>query len=130
MHKRIIVAIEQAKTLTYSELEARANKRGISLDELDELLIKVGKDKNIKSSVVKGEITYKWSPPKPVTAVSHVRWISDNYPKMDSTNDGSGIDADYSYLFLSPEELKQYKADVKGMPLHLMGKTRKKKVVS
>lgn len=114
MHKRIIVAIKQSGTLTYSELETRANKRGISLDELDELLIKVGKDKNIKSSVVRGEITYRWSPPKPVTAISHVRWISDNYPKMDSSNDGSGIEACYDYMFLDAEALKKYKDELRG----------------
>jgi Zn-dependent oligopeptidase len=33
---------------------------------------------------------------------------------MTEDNNGSGIEADFSYLFLSPEELDKYKAEVQG----------------
>ena len=126
MHKNILAAIQQSNTLTYSQLSERATKRGLSLDELDEYLIRVMKDKNVKSTVRGEEIVYTWSPPKPRTAISHLQWKNDNYPVMDSSNDGSGIEADYSYMFLTPEELKQYKADAKGIPVHMLGKKRQR----
>jgi cellobiose-specific phosphotransferase system component IIB len=39
---------------------------------------------------------------------------------MDSTNDGSGVEANFDYLFLSPQELLEYKAADKNMPLHMI----------
>jgi len=117
MVSKIILAIKQSGTITYSELAKRAEGRGVSLDQLDEWLTKVMKDKNVRSTVKGDEIIYRWSPPKPQpikSFFSHLTHLRANYPVMDETNDGHGIEADYSYLFISPAEMKQFKIDQKG----------------
>jgi len=122
---KILQAIQTAGTITYDQLAARAVKRGMSLDELDELMAKVQKDKRVKSVVKNGVINYTWTTPKPVaprTPHSHLTWLRQNYPRMTPETDGSGIEADYSYMFLTPEEKKQYDADCKGMPIHMLKK--------
>jgi len=74
----------------------------------------IHRDKRIARKVLKGEVVYTPAP-KPKLPGSHLSWTDKHYPPMDETNDGSGIDADYSFLFLSPEELDKYKAEVRGV---------------
>lgn len=111
---KLVTYITTNPGCTYSGLLARAITHGLSEDTLLQALTLVHKNKAIKTSTSGGEITYSLAMVKPITAISHVSWIKDHYPPMDSTNDGSGIDVDFSYLFLRPEELEQYKAEAKG----------------
>lgn len=112
MHELIITRILNRGMVTLSELEDRATQRGLSLSDLYTALDKVHRDKRVKRGVRQGEVYYEVSKPK--TAFDHLTWVRNNYPPMDSTNDGSGIDVDFSYLFLSPEEAVEYRAMIKG----------------
>jgi hypothetical protein len=108
--------------VTLSELEARASERGLLLSDLYAALAVVHRDKRIKRGVSKGEVVYSKALPK-AEPPDHQGWVRRNYPPMDETNDGSGIDANFDYLFLSPEAMKEYKAAAKGMPTFVYNKT-------
>ena len=97
---------------TYDKLEARAVEKGISMDVFQAAMTIVHRSKLIEQSVKFGVIQYKVAEKK-VAKPGPQR--PSYYPEMDKTNDGSGIDADFSYLFLTPEELLEYKAKVKGV---------------
>jgi len=96
---------------TYSDLEARAVKRGLSLDLLDQALEIVHKSSKI---TVTGT-TYKLR----VAKIEPTGVIRDyHYPVMiEGVNDAShpiferfNID----HLFLTPDEMKEYKIQLKG----------------
>ena len=132
MKTKILQAIQTAGTITYDQLAARAVKRGMSLDELDELMAKVQKDKNVRSTVVNGAIQYKWAPPAVVSRVpSHLLWVADrsNYPTMEHNPDGIELwpEGAFDFMFLSPEDKIQYDADAKGMPAYMLRKKWKRK---
>jgi hypothetical protein len=115
----IITRILRDQMVTLSELEARASERGLLLSDLYAALAVVHRDKRIRRSVSKGEVVYCKAPPK-AEPPDHQGWVRRNYPPMDATNDGSGFDVDYSYLFLSPDALLEYKAAAKNMPKHMI----------
>jgi hypothetical protein len=127
----IINRILQDGEVTLAQLEQRAQERAVSLSDLYQALTVVHRDKRIKRGVRQGEIVYtKATPPKSPT--DHTAWVRTHYPKMDSTNDGSGIEANFDYLFLTPEQLVEYKAKAKGVSVHMVqsryGKNYKKAV--
>jgi hypothetical protein len=119
----IITRILRDQMVTLSELEARAIERGLLLSDLYTALAVVHRNKAIRRTVKQGEVVYTKAPPK-AEPPDHQGWVRRNYPPMDATNDGSGFDIDYSYLFLSPDALLEYKAKAKGVPMHLMQKHR------
>jgi len=113
--ERIIRYILKKQTTTLIELEGVVVSKGYTLDELFTALETVHRDKRIKHVAnASGEITYSIAANKTKEPGSHLAWLREHYPQMDSTNDGSGIEADYSYLFLSPDEMKKYKAELRG----------------
>jgi hypothetical protein len=120
--KLIVNRILQDGEVTLSQLEHRATERGVSLSDLYQALNQVHRNKAIRRTVRQGEVVYlKALPPK--EPGSHLSWVTANYPSMDATNDGSGIEADFSYLFLTPEQLVEYKAAAKNMPTFMYNKT-------
>lgn len=118
----IIARILQDKSVTLTELEQLASKRAVSLSDLYAALDKVHRDKRIKRGVKGGEVYYIPTPPK-AAAPDHQAFVRNNYPPMTPDNDGSGIDANFDYLFLSPEAMKEYKAAAKNMPTFMYNKT-------
>lgn len=100
---------------TYTTINTRATAHGISPDILEQALTIVHKNKLIQTKVIGGDIVYSIAVEKTKTLPGGKEWVTANYPKMDETNNGSGIEADFSYLFLTPEELLEYKAKVKGV---------------
>jgi hypothetical protein len=110
----IIKRIIEDAGSTYDKLEARAVAKGISMDVFQAAMTIVHRSKLIEQSVKFGVIQYKVKEKKIAKPFSAVEWVTVNYPKMDNTNDGSGIDVDFSYLFLTPEEMERYKAEAKG----------------
>ena len=108
--ERIITYVLKHYPLSYTKREGIVLARGFTLDELLQALETVHKDKRVKQTVRGDDIMYS---PAMAPAIkepgSHLTWWRKHYPPMDETNDGSGIEADYSYLFLSPEELEKYK---------------------
>jgi hypothetical protein len=127
----IINRILQDGEVTLAQLEQRAQERAVSLSELYAALTTVHRDKRIKRGVRQGEIVYTKATPAKEPG-SHLSFIRTHYPKMDSTNDGSGIEADFSYLFLTPEQLVEYKAKAKGVPTYMVqsryGKTNARRL--
>jgi len=108
----IIKRIIEDNGSTYDKLEARAVAKGIAMNTFEAAMVIVHRSKLIEQSVKYGVIQYKVAEkrePKPGPQRPSY------YPEMDETNDGSGIEADFSYLFLTPEELLEYKAKVKGV---------------
>jgi hypothetical protein len=123
MHELIITRILNHGIVTLGELEDRATQRGLSLSELYTALDKVHRDKRIKRGVRQGEVYYEVM--KPNTHFDHLVWWREHYPPMDETNDGSGIDVDFSWLFLrTVEERDAYKAEAKGVPMYVYNKKR------
>lgn len=97
-----------------------ATAKGFTEVDVLTALDSVHRDKRISYTAdASGVVLYKLAAAKK-DPTDHLKWVRDNYPPMDSTNDGSGIEADYSFLFMSPDEAKEYKAAVKGMPLYML----------
>lgn len=120
MHELIITRILNRGVVTLSELETRSKERGLSLSDLYAALDKVHRDKRIKRGVRQGEVYYEPAP-APKTPTDHLAWARHNYPRMTEETDGSGIDIDYSFLFLKTrEERDAYLAEEKGMPVHML----------
>lgn len=117
LHTRIIAYIEKYQPVTYDALEARAKERGYNLFDFEEAIQRVHKDKRIR---VSNTLVYTFETPKLPSPNPHLDWLRENYPRMTSDNDGSGVEADFSYLFLTPEQVLAYKAKAKGMPLHMI----------
>ena len=113
--ERIIKYVIAHYPCSYSKLETIVLSKGFTLNDLLQALETVHKDKRVKQTVKGDDIMYA---PAMAPAIkepgSHLTWVREHYPPMDETNDGSGIKADYSYLFLSPEELEKYKAEASG----------------
>ena len=115
------------KPNTYSVLEARAKELDIPMHQFDDAMALVHKNKRIKQTTKGDEIHYSTATtPARKAPGSHLKWLRDNYPRMNSTNDGSGIEADYSYMFLTPEELDKFKAELSGRTFIPKRKYRKK----
>jgi hypothetical protein len=113
LSKLIVTRILKDGEVTLTQLETRATERGVSLDELYNALQEVHRNKAIARTVRGGEVVYTKAVKR--TPLDHHTWLRTNYPPMDSTNDGSGIEADLSYLFLTPEELEKYRAEIRGV---------------
>ena len=92
--------------LTLDEIEARCAKREIPIELVYEAMELVSKrpkiitsgKKYIEKVVKKADPFYR--PPYP--------------PMIKGVNDGSGIEADFSYMFLTPDEMKEYRINLKG----------------
>ena len=132
--KKIIERIEKSDTeVTYTSLQERAIEKGISLDVLDRALEKLHKFKQIKQRVKGDDIVYTViEKPKPKDPFATRTWLNENYPYPTPCGaDGcTGFckacepfpEIDLSYIFLKPAEMKEYKAQAKGMPLFMMNK--------
>ncbi|UOF78895.1 hypothetical protein [Caudoviricetes sp.] len=132
--KKIQKRIEEAEgDVPYSELEARAVELDISIDMLDAALEHLQRFKKVKQRVKGNEIIYKAKPksvPKDPFAVS--TWMRENYPWPTpcGAEGCTGLckqcepfpEMDLSWIFLKPQEMKEFKAQMKGMPLHVMNK--------
>jgi len=83
----------------------------------------VCRDKRIKKKVVGDDVVYEYK--EPVKKVNTDRLgLKDYYPREDY--EMPFPEWDLSYMFLKPAELKQYKADAKGIPVYMMRKGRRK----
>lgn len=114
----IITRILRDGHVTITQLEHRAHKRGVLLSDLYAALDVVHRDKRIKRGVSKGEVYYEVAKAKP-TAISHTQWLTRNYPWPDNF-EMPFPEIDMSYLFMTPDEAKEYKAQAKGMPVYMM----------
>jgi hypothetical protein len=114
----IINSIVNNKTLTLSDLEARALKRGLSLDNLYNALEQVAKDRRVKRTVKGDEIVYTYQPPKPKSPTPGTDWIRVNYPWPGKDGVPEFVmpwpEWSLKWMFLTPAEMKEYRAMMKG----------------
>ena len=91
--------------LTLDEIEARCAKRDLPIDLVYEAMELVSKRPKITTSGKKyiEKIVKKHDP-----------FYRPSYPPMTPETDGSGIEADFSYLFLTPAEMRDYRVSLKG----------------
>ncbi len=115
--QKLVLHITEVGHTTFDKLEARARTHGIDMYTFDAAIALIHKLPSIKRTVAMGTVKYQLqSVEKKVKEPgSHLTWVRNNYPVMDSSNDGSGIDLDFSYLFMTPDELDAYKAAVRGV---------------
>ena len=112
--EKLVQQIDKEGELSLDVIDSRAQKHGIDMRVLDRALEKLHKNKHIDQRVKKGTVFYKIKVIKKIGPVTHLIWLRENYPVMTDSNNGSGLEADYSYMFLSPEDLDKYKAEVAG----------------
>jgi len=99
---------------TFDQLEERALKKGINIDDFYAAMEIVNKNRKL---TISGK-TYKRKVVKKPTFGSHLTWLRENYPPLiHGVNDAShpvfdGID--YSWLFMTPDEAKEYRVMLKG----------------
>jgi hypothetical protein len=127
LRDRIIAYVIKKNSLVSSEkLVSVASGAGFSEGEVLQVLSSIG---NKLKSTVRGNQVYYQIPPAPKTPVDHLAWVRNHYPPMDSTNDGSGIDIDYSFLFLkTKEERDNFKALASGRPTYMIKSRYEKRV--
>lgn len=123
LSERIIAYIEKHHPLALTTLEGVVVSKGFTLEELYAALTKVHKDKRVLQSTRGNEVYYTIAPVITKQPSSHLTFVRNNYPPMTPDNDGSSIEADFSYLFLTPEQLVEYKAAAKNMPTFMYNKT-------
>jgi len=105
LSNRIINYILKRDTTTLMQLEGVVLSKGFTLDDMFRALETVHRDKRIDYRAnASGEITYRPAIAKTPKPNSHLAWLQDNYPRMDKTNDGSGIDIPMDHLFLKTKE--------------------------
>lgn len=112
--KKIALYIVRENGCSYTDIERRAESKGIDRQILLAALTIVHRNKTIKVTNAGGDIHYALAPQKKIES-PFMRF--DDYPAMDATNDAhhevfAGLD--YSYLFLKPEEMLAFKAGLKG----------------
>lgn len=120
LKERITAYIIKTAPVTMDTVIEVAIAKGFTEAQVLTALDAVHRDKRISYTAnASGVVQYRLAAAKK-DPTDHLKWVKDHYPTMDPTNDGSGIDADYSFLFMSPDEAKEYKAAVKGMPSHML----------
>jgi len=113
MKTLILAAIRKNSPIAYSDLEARAVKRGVSLDELDTVLQAVHKDRRVKTKVSGDDIIYTWQEPKVKDITPHLTWLRDNYPRPDPFI-MPFPEIDMSWIVLKPDAMVEYKEQLNG----------------
>lgn len=115
LSERIIAYILAHHPITYERIEEVALGKGFTQLAVMGAMELVHRDKRVEQTTKGDTIQYRpyvAPPPK-----EHFK-STIPYPVMDETNNADHpafADLDYSYLFLTPEELDKYKAELKGM---------------
>ena len=116
LQDRIVTYITASNGLvSLDKLITVAAAVGFSEAEVLQALSGIGK--RLKSTV-RGDMVYYQIPPAPKTPIDHLAWVRNNYPRMTEETDGSGIDIDYSFMFLkTKEERDLFKSQMSGRPM-------------
>lgn len=119
LQERIITYVTKVDALVSLEkLLTVTAAKGFSEGEVLAALSSIG---NKLKTTVRGDTVYYQVPPIKKPPIDHLTWVRHNYPRMTEETDGSGIDIDYSFLFLkTKEERDAYLAEAKGMPVHML----------
>ena len=118
LSSKIIDRIEKDRSVTYSQLEARAVEKGISLDIFESAMARVHKNKSVEMKTTGEEITYTVKKPELPAIHSHVTWCREHYPYPGRDGVPEFVmpfpEIDMSFIFLKPEELDKFKAELRG----------------
>lgn len=108
--------IQAYRGCSYSDIKARAAERGIDQGVLEDALRVLHRLKTIHRTVAGGDVQYVWKEvvKKPVTAVSHVEWLNEHYPRPEPFV-MPFPEIDMSFMFLKTlEERQAYKEAAAG----------------
>lgn len=127
---KIVKYIMANPGVTYDQLQARAMGKFIEMNTFEQAMDAIHRFKKIeRKSNTAGDIIYSENKPKPVNNSFFERmaeWNKNNpYPVMDETNDAhheifEGVDM--SYLFMKPDDAKEWWAKKKFRPWELARK--------
>lgn len=121
LSERIIKYIENHHPISYTSIVNVAAGKGFSESQVLQALDTVGRNKSIITKTRKDEVWYYLvTVPAPVSNPTHVSWLAKNYPRLKYEMPFPEIDM--SFLFMKPEQAKEYKAAAKGLPVHMMSK--------
>ncbi len=115
LKERIIAYILAHHPITYDRLEEVTMGKGFNQLQIMDAMEQVHRDKRVTQTTHGNTIQYRPYIAPPVK--EHFK-STIPYPPMDETNNADHpafADLDYRYLFLTPEELDKYKAEVKGV---------------
>ena len=122
MKDLILTAITKNPGITLSELEQRAEKRGVPLLELYAVLETIHRDKQVTQTTKGDDVVYRPTStvPRRTTSTSHLTWVRQHYPWPDKF-EMPFPEIDMSWMFLrTVEERDAYKAAAKGQPLYML----------
>lgn len=118
LHERIIAYIERHHPLTLSVLEGIVVSKGFTLDEFESALERVHRDKRIVQSTKGGDVVYSPYIAPPVKPNTFASWSAQHYPRPGQNGIPEFVmpfpEIDMSYIFMTPEELDEYKAKLRG----------------
>lgn len=116
--KLIIDRITELGTVTYDQLLERAKEKNIEEGIFNNAIQRVHKKKTVLVKNVKGVLTYSIKPVVVETTPSHVEWCKSNYPYPGQNGLPKFVmpfpEWDVSYIFLTPDELEEYKEAIRG----------------
>ena len=126
--EKLIKRIGEEGDISIDKIDVIARKKGIDMKVLDQALQYIHKVPHINQRVKKGTVWYSIKVVKEKEAFVQT-WA---YPWPGQNGIPEFVmpfpSIDFSYMFLTPEEMKLYKAEAKGIPLHMMKKFKKKTV--
>ena len=124
LKQRIITYIIKNAPVTIDTIIEQATSKGYTELEVLNTLEQVHKDKRIKQTTRGNTVVYTLytqQEPKPQT---HLTWLRQNYPTPDPWNldsEGNFIEPfpeiDMSWIVMSPDEIKEFKAEMSGKPV-------------
>lgn len=132
LSKKILERIEETEgEISYSDLEQIAIKKNIDINIFDAAISHLHRFRKVTQKVKGEEIYYKFKPkPKKKNPFAAQDWLRDNYPRPTpcEAKGCHGIckkcmpfpEIDLSYLFLTPSEMLEFKAQMKGIPTYMM----------
>jgi hypothetical protein len=117
--EKLVLHIDAEKTTTFDKLEARARKHGIAMSVFDRAIEKLHKLPQIKRTVKLGTVHYELQAVKPkASPILSGEWLKQHYPWPGKNGVPDFVmpfkDWNLSYLFMTPEEAEEYKAEMKG----------------
>lgn len=119
--EKLVIYIGQNPKVSLDALEARAIKHGVAMSVFDQAVAHLHKLKGVKRTAsAYGVVKYELQAveKKPDGVMSHVQWCRDNYPYPGRNGVPEFVmpfpSWDLSYIFMTPEELEEYKARLKG----------------
>jgi hypothetical protein len=100
--------------VSYELIEERAKGHNVPQGILDNAMAILHRNKKIDKKVVNDSIVYSVKEVKEKTMATPSQWLRDNYPWIDDFI-MPFPEINMSHIFLKPEELKAYKAQLRGV---------------